>query len=82
MRLVKLSLESLEIYVNNKPLATRRFLNEFRKYPDYRLIEELQQQWNDWHQLSFTFKEARESAGRLVDLSTALTHNHFNKLRI
>jgi hypothetical protein len=79
MNLVKISLESIEVYVNNKPLATSRFLDEFKGYSDFQLIHELQRQWNNWHQLTFTFDEARDSADRLVNLATDLTINHFNK---
>jgi len=79
MRLVKISLESIEVYVNNKPLATSRFLDEFKDYSDYQLINNLQNQWNNWHQMRFTFDEAVDSADRLMGLATDLTNNHFNK---
>jgi hypothetical protein len=73
-----LSLESKEIYVNHKPLATERFLDEFNDYKECALVKELQDQWTNWHITTFNFEEARKSADRLMNLAADLQDKHFN----
>jgi hypothetical protein len=78
MKLIKLSLESKEIYVNHKPLATEQFLDEFNDYKECALVKELQDRWTNWHITTFNFEEARESADRLMNLAADLQDKHFN----
>jgi hypothetical protein len=72
MTLVKLNLESRFIYVNHKPTATKNFLKEFEKLPDVKIIAELQELWNNWHQTELHFLPARELALRFIALTEKL----------
>ena len=68
MKCVKLSLEARGIYVNHKPTASTDFVREFKHMPDVEIIADLQQLWDNWHNKSLTFNEAKQLANRFVKL--------------
>jgi len=73
MILVKISLESKGIWVNYKPIATKKFLTEFSHLTDVAIIDELQKVWNNWHSLDFGFVDAENLANRLLCLARQIT---------
>ena len=69
MMLIKLALESRGIYVNYKPTATRDFVNEFSSLPDLKIVKDLQKLWNNWHQATINFQQAKKLAERLIRIA-------------
>jgi hypothetical protein len=72
MTLVKLSLESKGIYVNHKPSAAEKFLEEFEDVNDAGVVGELQKLWENWHQETPSFTYAQKMMKRLVNLTEEL----------
>jgi hypothetical protein len=66
MTLVKLSLESRGIYVNHKPTAVKEFMKEYANIKDAKVIVDLQQLWEEWHQQNPSYKEGQELLKKLV----------------
>ncbi|VAX16966.1 hypothetical protein MNBD_IGNAVI01-1395 [hydrothermal vent metagenome] len=72
MTLVKLSLESKGIYVNNKPKALQQFLKEFSNIKDVQVVSELHELWNAWHQKSPSYNDAKELTARLLNVANRI----------
>ena len=72
MTLVKLSLESKGIYVNHKPTALRKFLKEYNNIKDVQVVSELHDLWNDWHQKSPSYNDAKELTARLLNFANRI----------
>lgn len=72
MTLVKLALESKGIYVNHKPTATRRFMQEYGSLAEAAVVEKLQETWDNWHALSPMFSEASRDFTRLFQVAEQL----------
>ena len=66
MTLVKLSLESKGIYVNNKSKAVQQFLEEYSNIEDVQVVSELQNLWNSWHVENPGYTEAKALTERLL----------------
>ena len=66
MTLVKLSLESKGIYVNNKSKAVQQFLEEYSNIEDVQVVSELQNLWNSWHGENPGYTEAKALTERLL----------------
>jgi len=79
MKLVKLALESLGIYVNHKATATKDFMNKFGQLPDAAIMVDLQELWDKWHQKSVTFKEAQILADRMVKIAEHLNNQYLRE---
>ena len=69
MTLVKLSLESKGIYVNHKPTAVKDFMREFPDVMDAKVIVELQELWQNWHQNNPSFADGQKLLKRLVKVA-------------
>ncbi|MCP5060863.1 MAG: hypothetical protein GY936_00150 [Ignavibacteriae bacterium] len=72
MTLVKLSLESKGIYVNHKPTTLKKFLKEYNNIKDVQVVSELHDLWNDWHQKSPSYNDAKELTARLVNVANRI----------
>jgi hypothetical protein len=73
MKLVKLALETRGIYVNHKPTANKKFLQEFNQIPDVIIIAELEKLWNAWHTTTPDFADAKKLANRFMGVAEHLT---------
>lgn len=65
MTMVKLALESKGIYVNHKPKATSQFLQKYHYIEDAKVVGELQELWDNWHQKNPDFDSAKGLTTRL-----------------
>ena len=72
MSLVKHTLESKGIYVNNKEKAVNDFNNEFGKIKDAQIISDLHKLWVNWHKESPSYEEAKSLTRRLFNLAKTL----------
>lgn len=66
MTLVKLSLESKGIYVNHKPTALKQFLKEYNNIKDVKVVSELHNLWNSWHEKNPSYDDAKILTTRLL----------------
>jgi hypothetical protein len=66
MSMIKLALESKGIYVNNKPVAVERFLEEYKDIEDAKVVFDLQEVWVSWHHLNPDYNEALDLTKRLL----------------
>lgn len=69
MSMVKLALEHKGIYVNNKPIAVEKFLEEYKNIEDVKIVSDLQELWVSWHKLNPDYEEARELTERLLGVA-------------
>lgn len=72
MMLIKLSLESKEIYVNHKPTALKQFLEEFSDIDDVKVVPELHDLWNSWHQKTPAYEDAKILTSRLMHVANQI----------
>lgn len=72
MTLIKLSLESKGIYVNHKPTAMRQFLEEFSNIDDVKVVAELHDLWNAWHQKTPAYEDAKILTSRLMHVTNQI----------
>lgn len=77
MTLVKLSLESKGIYVNHKPTAVKKFLNEYSNIQDHQIVSELQGLWEAWHSKNPSYAEAQILTRRLLNVAKQLNKNFY-----
>lgn len=68
------SLEAKGIYVNHKPTATLDFVREFRFLTDVKILKDLQKLWDNWHQVTITFQQAKIFADRLLRIAREINH--------
>jgi hypothetical protein len=78
MQLVKLALEAMGIYVNHKPTANKKFLQEFSQIPDVVIIAELEKLWNMWHTTVLHFADAEKLANRLLGVAENLSKQYIS----
>ncbi len=77
MTLVKLSLEAKGIYVNHKPTAVKKFLEEYSNIQDHQIVSELQDIWKAWHSKNPSYAEAQILTKRLLYVAKQLDKNFY-----
>jgi hypothetical protein len=66
------------IYVNHKPTANKKFLQEFSQIPDVVIIAELEKLWNMWHTTVLHFADAEKLANRLLGVAENLSKQYIS----
>jgi hypothetical protein len=69
MTMVKLALEARGIYVNNKPTAVKRFIEEYKDIEDVAVVVDLQELWVSWHHSKPDFDDAVVFTNRLLKVA-------------
>lgn len=72
MTLIKLSLESKGIYVNHKSTALKKFLEEFSDIDDAKVVAELHDLWNSWHQKTPAYEDAKILTSRIMHVANQI----------
>jgi hypothetical protein len=72
MKLIKLTLESIEIYVNHKPTATLNFVQRFASLDNVKIVEQLEDLWNHWFERTISFRDAADLLKQLVKIARQL----------
>ena len=74
MKLVKLSLEAVGIYVNHKPTAVRHFMSEYGHLDSAAIIPELQDLWQQWHSTIPDWSQASGQAEQLIRVAREINN--------
>ena len=77
MKLVKLSLEAVGIYVNHNPTAVRHFMSEYGHLDSAVIIPELQDLWQQWHSTIPDWSQASGQAEQLIRVAGEINKKTF-----